>query len=80
MYQIAKPMMTAKIPQVITALGFNRGLGRAVAALDSIALRSSVVGGAVVGGTSVIVVWAIAGGSARVSGAWWRYRFILIWK
>jgi len=55
-YQIAKPIIAMESTPVIAARGLSRGLRRAVAAPDSIVARSSVEGGAVDGGASVIVL------------------------
>jgi hypothetical protein len=54
-YQIANPIMAKKTPPAIVARGLSSGLRRAVAALGSVFARSSVEGGAMVGGASVIV-------------------------
>ena len=55
-YQIAKPMMVMNMAPAMTARGLSRSLRRAAAALDLVAARSSVEGGAVDGGASVIVL------------------------
>jgi len=49
-------MMAKASTPAIAARGLNRDLGRAVGALDWVAVRSSVDGGVVDGGASVIVV------------------------
>jgi hypothetical protein len=55
-YQIAKPIIAMESAPVIAARGLSRGLRRAVTVPDSVVARSSLEGGAVDGGASVIVL------------------------